>query len=131
MRLSEAIELGRVLINDPYPFDYCSCAIGMGVATVHGSQVCNGALAIARNEWPWLEELRIAPVEVKNRAAKNGIYGLHELSARLIISHLYWAVWEGELALERLIRWVRENEPDEVSQTRVAPAVEIDELIPV
>jgi hypothetical protein len=42
MKLSDAIALGRVLIETPSAFNYSCCAIGMAAAAMAGEQVSHG-----------------------------------------------------------------------------------------
>jgi hypothetical protein len=110
MRLSDAIALGRVLINEPSPFNYCHCAIGMALASTLGCEVPdnNSAYRLAMLQWPWLMKKFEVP-------EFSGFYFMPGLlyPAEAIISDGFFEVSAGRLTLERLIDWVRANEPTE------------------
>jgi hypothetical protein len=123
MRLSDAIAVGRVLIQHPSADNYCNCALGMGLAAV-GKCKPHPRLAYdaIMREWPWLGEGVKSPDWMKR-------YGYETMQAEFTISHAYDMVQFGVLTLDQLIDWVRSVEPAEpeevatVADEKIVPLV--------
>jgi hypothetical protein len=113
MRLSEAIALGRVLIDKPQHNTFCKCAIGMGLAAIghefhiRGEEGIGSAYFAALDEWPWL-------------------FGDCEME----ISRRFVLVMKGDLTLEELIDFVRSVEPPEPPASP-SPAAETEQAVTV
>jgi|SRR5579871_1405445 len=119
MKLSEAIMLGRVLVNFTHHKWYsrdtnCGCLIGMGMAAVG---VPEGVGLVTDEEvaamWPWLRERREAPdgLEV-------GYYRTNYPNAAGIISDMAYLISQGEMTLEQAVEWIRQNEPQETLEDK-------------
>jgi hypothetical protein len=112
MRLSDAIAMGRVLINEPDCGSYCHCAIGMATASLNGEQMSDpcASFDMAMTAWPFLSS------EVTDPFYKN------ETTVEWAISQWFIRVHLDKEPLEGLIDWVRSVEPAEESETQVLSA---------
>ena len=132
MRLSDAIALGRVLVEKPNHFNYCGCALGMGlsstgnepcladVETDHGrSQASKLWFDAQLKEWPWLGDFMLPP--------ENLGYGW-PMKVYAIISYLFTNSQHGEGTLDQLIDWVRSVEPAEPDIPNTFPVPTFTEI---
>lgn len=107
MRLSEAIALGRVMVNELKAKDLHGCALGMAANAV-GISRCYCAIEAA---WPWLKLPAPGPNccnHVPTTARDSMSYIWH-----LFDSHVMRL---RDWTLDQLIDWVRANEPEETPQ---------------
>jgi hypothetical protein len=115
MRLSDAIAMGRVLIQlDPGYFLNLDCtkgcAIGMGLAAVDG-RATGANFSRMRELWPWLHEKRTEALPISGVKSSNGWLFKDE------IGHYANLVFVGRMTLEELIDYVRSVEPAEEDST--------------
>jgi hypothetical protein len=122
MKLSDAIMLGRILIEYPDTGSYCGCAIGMGLAALgykydtktllsRGANLNEVrsiiALQDAVHEWPWLNRL----CRGEEPSWYTGHYGRHIYD---VISEGFLRLKTRQLiSLETLVDWIRSVEPEE------------------
>lgn len=121
MRLSDAIEMGRTLIElEPalYLDPECNrgCAIGMGLAAVDG-KYSGRNMERMFELWPWLR------FPVRERLKESESHAIENWSMEEEIGQLAWLVASyKKITLDQLIDWVRSVEPGEPEQLSVEPA---------
>ena len=110
MLLSDAIALGRVLIEEPSGTSYCRCALAMGLAS-NGKRFDNDYLAkmAAFQEWPFIANRVDPPAQIAV------FWVLDFWTIDVCISRMFSMACnncEG-VTLESIIDWVRSVEPQE------------------
>lgn len=111
MRLSDAIAMGRVTVEEMQAADITKCALGMACNAVGLDPKMTGEdYEGVKAVWPWLSTIVTAPNGAPNYAIT-------------IIWRLFdGRVMAGRMTLDQLIDWVRSVEPSEPEpQQEVVP----------
>jgi hypothetical protein len=107
MRLSDAIALGRVLIEKPDGSSYCSCALGMANAAIEGKELEGAADSFysAYARWPFISK-RVAHIEYSSKSERS----IEQIISKWFIDTRLSGTGK---TLDGLIDWVRSVEPFE------------------
>jgi hypothetical protein len=126
MTLSDAISLGRLLVEDPIPRELSRCALGMallatGTVTKQSEFSRYESIRGVRTMfslWPWLRK------KEQWHCVKCGGHSFEREYGHAMIMHLFDEhVCTGEMRLEGLIQWVKNHEPKKKPRRLLAGAL--------
>lgn len=120
MRLSEAIAMGRVLVDRMEVAALHGCALGMALKAVGGITTIEGYERV-RREWPWV---MTAQYHCQNCATEDKFKFSGSVIYRAFDQHV---MTDKTMTLDQLIDWVRSVEPEEPAVEALAPMTSFEE----